>query len=45
MTAKDKEEIKRLIELKKWILWYRTLSEEEKQKIIRERWTKTIDKI
>lgn len=45
MTEKDKEEIKHLIEFKKWVLWFRTLSDEEKEKIVQERWTKSIDKI
>lgn len=34
----DKKEIERLIEFKNYILWYRKLSKEEKEKLIFSRW-------
>ena len=39
MNNKDKEQIEQLKEVKEWILWFRSLSQDEKDEIIIKRWT------
>ncbi len=38
MSKKDKMEIEKLKEVREWIKMYRTLSEEEKEQLLYERW-------
>lgn len=38
MNYHDKKQIKKLLSFKEWALWYRALSEEEKEKERLERW-------
>lgn len=38
MNYHDKQQIKKLLSFKEWVLWYRALSKEEKEKVMLERW-------
>ena len=43
LSKHDKREIEKLKEMREWVKWYRNLSEEEKERLIYERWKENED--